>query len=241
MLIFLKLFISSLSRRIVRIDRAQEKEWLLEKAEQWLAGKGLLRERHLCATFKLYKNSFCQQRAGLEVLIKVTSKADRWKQSGKSFTKNWFLIAFFSIAKIVFHLMFAKIFYLIPTHVISSQRSQILQRKDTSYLCNIGTRSKPCDVSWVFRVYLYQIIQYKLFQELRIHLSADSYLWSLRLVVNIVKAMFKSIFLSLIFTLVSSCVLVSFLVLCSFEVDAYFFSFFQIKFLRLVFFYILPA
>ena len=48
--------------------------------------KGLLRERHLCATFKLYKNFFCQQRAGLEVLIKVTSKADRWNQSGKSFT-----------------------------------------------------------------------------------------------------------------------------------------------------------
>ena len=34
----------------------------------------------------------------------------------------------------------------------------------------------------------------KLFQELRIHLSADSYLWSLHLVVNMVKAMFKSIF-----------------------------------------------
>ena len=43
-------------------------------------------------------------------------------------------------------------------------------------------------------------MQYKLFQELRIRLSADSYLWSLHLVVNIVKAMFKSIFLSLIFT-----------------------------------------
>ena len=47
--------------------------------------------------------------------------------------------------------------------------------------------------------------------------------------------MFKSIFLSLIFTLVSSCVLVSFLVLGSFEVDAYFFSFLQIIFLRLFF------
>ena len=43
-------------------------------------------------------------------------------------------------------------------------------------------------------------MQYKLFQELRIHLSVDSYLWSVHLVVNIVKAMFKSIFLSLIFT-----------------------------------------
>ena len=48
--------------------------------------------------------------------------------------------------------------------------------------------------------------------------------------------MFKSIFLSLIFTLVSSCVFVSFLVLCSFEVDAYFFSLLHIKFLKLVFF-----
>ena len=42
-------------------------------------------------------------------------------------------------------------------------------------------------------------IQYKLFQELRTYLSADSYLWSLRLVANIVKAMFKSIVSSLIF------------------------------------------
>ena len=72
--------------------------------------------------------------------------------------------------------MFAKIFLPNQTHAISSQRSQILQRTDTSCLCNIGTRSKPCDVLWLFRVHLYQTIQYKLFQELRIHLSADSYL-----------------------------------------------------------------
>ena len=90
--------------------------------------------------------------------------------------------------------------YLIQTHAISSQRSQILRRTSTSCLCNIGTRSKPCDVSWLFWVYLYQTIQYKIFQELRIHLSTDSYLWSLHFVVNIVKAMFKSICLSLIFT-----------------------------------------
>ena len=88
-------------------------------------------------------------------------------------------------------------FYLIQTHAISSQRSQILRRTDTSCLCNIGTRSKPCDISWAFWVYLYQTIQYKLFQELRIHLSANSYLWSC---CNIVKAMFKSTFLSLIVT-----------------------------------------
>ena len=43
-------------------------------------------------------------------------------------------------------------------------------------------------------------MQYKLFQELSILLSADSYLWSLHLVVNTAKAIFKSIFLSLIFT-----------------------------------------
>ena len=55
----------------------------IEKSRAVIAGKGLLRERHLCTTFKLNKNSFCQQRAGLEILRKVTSKADRWKQSGK--------------------------------------------------------------------------------------------------------------------------------------------------------------
>ena len=38
-------------------------------------------------------------------------------------------------------------FYLIQTHAISSQRTQILRRTDTSCLCNIGTRSKPCGVS----------------------------------------------------------------------------------------------
>ena len=100
-----------------------------------------------------------------------------------------------------FPLLTCKVFfYLIKTHAISSQRSQILRHTDTSCLCNIGTCSKPCDVSWLFGVYLCQTIQYKLFQELRIHLSADSYLWSVHLVVNIVKAMFKSIFFRLIFT-----------------------------------------
>ena len=170
MLIFSKLFISCLSRKIVRIESAG-KVMVIGNAEQWLAWKGLLRERHLCTTFKLYKNSFCQQRAGLEVLIKVTSKADRWKQSGKSFTKNWFLIALFFNNKKCFPLLTCKVFfYLIQTHATSSQWSQILRRTDTSCLCNIGTRSKPCNVSWLLWVYLYQTIQYKLFQELRIHL-----------------------------------------------------------------------
>ena len=43
-----------------------------------------MRERHLCTTFKLRTNSSCRQRAGLEALIKVTLKADRWKKSEKS-------------------------------------------------------------------------------------------------------------------------------------------------------------
>ena len=46
-----------------------------------------MREHHLCLTFKLRANSFSGQRAGLEVLIKVTSKADRWKESENSFKK----------------------------------------------------------------------------------------------------------------------------------------------------------
>ena len=35
-------------------------------------GKESMREHHLCTTFKLKTDSFCRQRAGLEVLIKVT-------------------------------------------------------------------------------------------------------------------------------------------------------------------------
>ena len=119
----------------------------------------------------------------------------------KKFCKKLTSYCIFFNNKKCFPLLTSKVFfYLIQTHAISSQRSQILRRTDTSCLCNIGTRSKPCDVSWLFWVYLYQTIQYKLFQELRIHLSADSYLWSVHLVVNIVKAMFKSIFFRLIFT-----------------------------------------
>ena len=119
----------------------------------------------------------------------------------KKFYKKLISYCIFFKNKKCFPLLTCKVFlYLIKTHAISSQRSQILRRTDTSCLCNIGTCSKPCDVSWLFWVYLCQTIQYKLFQELRIHLSADSYLWSVHLVVNIVKAMFKSIFFRLIFT-----------------------------------------
>ena len=48
-----------------------------------------MRKRHLCTIFKLYTNSFCRQMvAELEVLIKVTSKANRWKERGKVLQKN---------------------------------------------------------------------------------------------------------------------------------------------------------
>ena len=88
-------------------------------------------------------------------------------------------------------------FYLIRTYAIVSPRSQILRRTCTSCLCSIGTCSKPRDISWLFWAHLYQTIHYKVFQELKIHLSTDSYLWLLYLVVNIVKTMCKWIFLSL--------------------------------------------
>ena len=39
---------------------------------QQLKKKRWMRKRHLCTTFKLRTNSFCRQRAGLEVLTKVT-------------------------------------------------------------------------------------------------------------------------------------------------------------------------
>ena len=90
---------------------------------------------------------------------------------------------------------------LMWTHAISSPRSQILRHMGTSCLCNIGTRSKPHNVSRLFWVYVYQTIQYKVFHALRIYLSVDAYLWSLNLDVHIIKTMFKEIFLSLSFTL----------------------------------------
>ena len=82
-----------------------------KQSNDWLE-KVLLRGHILCATFKLYKNFFCQLRAGLKVLIKVTSKADRWKQSRKSFTKVRFLIARFFNFKKCFALLAYKVFFI---------------------------------------------------------------------------------------------------------------------------------
>ena len=39
-----------------------------------MVGKGSMRKHYLCTIFKLYTNSFSQQRAGLKVLIKVTAQ-----------------------------------------------------------------------------------------------------------------------------------------------------------------------
>ena len=86
---FSKLFISCLSRRIVRIESAG-KGVAIGKIRAVISWKGIAERVSFVysTTFKLNKNSFCQQRAGFEVLIKVTSKADRWKQSRKRFAKN---------------------------------------------------------------------------------------------------------------------------------------------------------
>ena len=63
--------------------------------------------------FKLYTNWFCWQRAGLQVLIKVTSKADRLEGERKKFYKNRFLVAFLSIIK-MFSTICCKVFLSIP-------------------------------------------------------------------------------------------------------------------------------
>ena len=53
-----------------------------------------------CTIFKLYKNSFCRQKAGLKVLIKVTLKADRLEGERKKFYKKIdFLLYFFNNQK----------------------------------------------------------------------------------------------------------------------------------------------
>ena len=61
-----------------------------------------MRECHLCTTFRLRTNSFCQQRTWLEVLIKVTSKADRMKESKKVLQKIDFLLYVFFFNNVTF-------------------------------------------------------------------------------------------------------------------------------------------
>ena len=80
---------------------------------------------------------FCQQRAGLQVLIKMTSKADRWRRAEKVLQKIYFLLFFFSLIKNVFHYVFVKFAYLIRMHAISSPWSQNLRRSGTSCLCEL--------------------------------------------------------------------------------------------------------
>ena len=74
-----------------------------------------MRERQLCAIFKLYTNFFCRQWAGLEVLIKVTSKADRLEKERKSFSKKIdFLLHFFFNNKKCFTLRVREVFLSNP-------------------------------------------------------------------------------------------------------------------------------
>ena len=62
-------------------DTCQEKtgrikNGYLEEVEPWLAGKRPMREHLYCTMFKLYRNSFCQQKAGLEPLLKLHEGRD---------------------------------------------------------------------------------------------------------------------------------------------------------------------
>ena len=90
--------------------------------------------------------------------------------------------------------MFAKFSFTLQPAVSNSAAH------GTTYLSSLGIRSKPRDVSCLFIVYLYQTIDYKVFQELRINLQANFYLLLLHFVANMVKTMFQWIFLSLIVT-----------------------------------------
>ena len=86
MLIFSKLFIWHLSRGIVKIESAGKVAAIGKKRS--VIGWKRIDERASfvhCTTFKLRTNSFCRHRVGLEVLIKVTSNADGWKESEKKF------------------------------------------------------------------------------------------------------------------------------------------------------------
>ena len=63
MLMFAKLFIRHLSRKLVRIENVG-KGAATEKCQAVIGEKGSMRERHLCTIFTLYTNSFCRQRTG---------------------------------------------------------------------------------------------------------------------------------------------------------------------------------
>ena len=111
MLISAKLFIWHLSRKIVGKESAG-KGTAVEKVELWLAGKGSIERASLI--LKLFTNSSCRLRARLEILIKVTSKADRWKESGESFAKKLISYCIFFINKKCFPLPVHKLFFPNP-------------------------------------------------------------------------------------------------------------------------------
>ena len=69
-LIFLELFVWHLSRNRENGERRKMSGYRKKLSCDWL--EKYRWERHLCTTFKLRTRFFCQQRARLEVLIKVT-------------------------------------------------------------------------------------------------------------------------------------------------------------------------
>ena len=95
-----------------------------------------MRERHMCTIFKLYMNCFCQQRVSLEMLIKVTSKEDRWKENKKSFTKKLISYCIFFKNKKCFHYMFAKF----SIHITLSQSAQTKKSEGIQNLRKVRTR-----------------------------------------------------------------------------------------------------
>ena len=59
-------------------DTCQEKlsEWWAQEKKQW---ESVISVR--CTILTPYMNSFCQQRARFEVLMKVSSRSERWKEN----------------------------------------------------------------------------------------------------------------------------------------------------------------
>ena len=113
-LISSKLFIKHLSRRIIIRERRKKSSYRKKPSSDWHEKDQW--ENVICVQSLSCTRIFFVSIAGLEVLIKVTSKANRWKESRKSFTKKLISNYIFSIIKNVFHHMLAKFSCLIWTH-----------------------------------------------------------------------------------------------------------------------------
>ena len=86
------------------------------KAEQWLAGKELMRERHL-HTIRIF---FLSLKSGVRSFDKVTSKANRWKENEKSFIKIDFLWYFLYIKWKMFSITCSRSFYTLSRCIQST-------------------------------------------------------------------------------------------------------------------------